>query len=268
MVSKCRLRRAFEQWCIAFAAQASWRDVSKELLGLLTDAFSGWIQSRINEKANKVWRDACRRDNASGIVRMMRLWEKLTDQGVLGEFGREEVESDKGLTPSERSWDTSDLFEDPKPQIEPGSDPAKSEQEVEEENEWLKKFDAILRESGKAVNPETEQQLTADLRLMRTLHEGKLWHRANDAWHTSLLPVGGLIRVRSTNQCLWVLKTYDSGALCWPAELMEVNMWRKASNVKELVWYTCFDLEDVEVLQVEVLSPQSLLLQDCRCGLQ
>ena len=107
---------------------------------------------------------------------------------------------------------------------------------MEEENEWLKKFDGILREGGKAFNPESEQVLTADLRLMRTLHARNLWHRANDAWHTLLLPVGGLIRVRSTSMCLWGLKTHESAALCWPAEQMEVNMWRKASNTKELIW--------------------------------
>ena len=96
MVSKCRLSHAFEQWCIAFAAQASWRAVPEELHRLLIDAFSGWIQSRVNEKANKVWRDACRRDNASGIVMTMRVWEKLTTQKVLGEFCRQEVQWEGG----------------------------------------------------------------------------------------------------------------------------------------------------------------------------
>ena len=96
MVSKCRLGHAFEQWCIAFTAQASWKNVPDEFRRLLIETFSGWIQSRVNEKGNKVWRDACRKDNASGIVRTMRLWEKLTTQKVLGEFGRQEVQWDAG----------------------------------------------------------------------------------------------------------------------------------------------------------------------------
>ena len=58
------------------------------------------------------------------------------------------------------------------------------------------------------------------------------------------------------------MKTNESAALCWQAEKMELHMWRKAKDIKELTWYTCFDLEDVEVLQVEVLSPQSLILQE------
>ena len=128
----------------------------------------------------------------------------------------------------------------------------------------MKEFDRILKDSGKSFNPESEQLLTAELRLLRTLNEQHLWHRANDAWLTSLLPKGGLIRVKSLpdSPCLWVLKTNEAAALCWPAEQTAVNMWRKAKSIKELTWYTCFDLDDVEVLTVKVLSPQSLLLQD------
>ena len=135
------------------------------------------------------------------------------------------------------------------------------------ENAWLKKFDRVLKDTGKAFNPESEQVLVAELRLLRLLHEGNMWHRANDAWHTSLLPVGALIYVQSIDAHLWVLKTNDCAAMCWPAEQVELHMWRKG-KVTELVWYTCFDLEDVQVLQFEVLSPQSLMLQDVfDCGL-
>ena len=127
------------------------------------------------------------------------------------------------------------LFKDPKPQIQCGSTAAESElDEVEEENKWLKKFDRILGVGGKSFTPDSEQVLTADLRLLRTLHERNFWHRANDAWQTSLLPVGGVIRVRSMSVCLWVMKTNESAALCWPAEQMELHMWRKAKDIKEL----------------------------------
>ena len=188
----------------------------------------------------------------------------ISTQDALGEFGRREISYDAGVAAtSERAFDVSALYEDPKPQIKCESIAAQRElDEVEEENKWLKKFDRILGEGGKSFTPESEQVLTADLRLLRTLHERNFWHRANDAWQTSLLPVGGLIRVRSMSVCLWVMKTNESAALCWQAEQMELHMWRKAKDIKELTWYTCFDLEDVEVLQVEILSPQSLILQE------
>jgi hypothetical protein len=42
-------------------------------------------------------------------------------------------------------------------------------------------------------------------------------------------------------------------------------MWRKDPNAKELTWYTCFDLDDVQVLTVRVESPKALFLQESSC---
>jgi hypothetical protein len=257
------------QWCIAYAAQARWETVPEELRRLIRDTFSGWIQSRVNEKANKVWRDLGNRANASGLVGKTALWEKLTDANVLGgEFDRDEVVDDgidaHGDQPS--SVDMTELCADPKKRVKMcDGDKPDLEAELEsvvKENEWLSRFDKITNDSGKFLNPESEQKLVAELRLFRLLNKKKWWHKVNDAWLTSLLPDGGLIWVKSLNRHLWVLKTNECAALCWPAEQQEPNMWRKAKGVKKLTWYTCFDLDDVEVLSVQVESPKSLFLQE------
>ena len=228
IVSRCRLGHAFEQVCIAFAATSQFKDVVEQLESLLKDTFSGWVQTRVNEKANKVWRDTQLKESWTGLVATVRLWEKLSTADVLGEFGRREVETTSALTPnSEQSADLKALFKDPKPKLQCSVTAGPEEQAaVEKENEWLKQFEAILLDSGKSFNPESEQVLTAELRLLRTLNEGNLWHRANDAWLTSLLPIGALIRVKVQHgsPCLWVLKTNESAALCWPAERTAVNM--------------------------------------------
>ena len=39
--------------------------MSSHLRGLLERTFGGWVQTRVNEKGNKVLRDAQARDNAS-----------------------------------------------------------------------------------------------------------------------------------------------------------------------------------------------------------
>ena len=266
IVSRCRLGHAFEQICIAFAATSQFKEVPAQLESLLTDTFSGWTQTRVNEKANKVWRDSERRGSSNGEVATMRLWEKLTADNDVGEFEREEVKSSSAKPPnSERNFDMKALFVDPPQQVRCSVNADEKEQEeVEKENRWLQEFQGILKESGKSFNPESEQLLTAELRLLRTLNEGGLWHRANDAWLTSLLPAGGLIIVRSLGMRFWVLKTNEAAALLWPAEQTAVGMWRKAKFIKELTWYTCFDLDDVSVATIEILSPQSLFLQDCK----
>ena len=38
--------------------------------------------------------------------------------------------------------------------------------------------------------------------------------------------------------------------------------WAPATDNKELEWYTCFDLKDVRVLNLKVLSPLGLRMQD------
>lgn len=269
MVNNCRLGNAFMQWCIALAAQSQFKAVPGELRRLIRDTFSGWIQSRVNEKANKVWRDLGDRANASGMPSKAALWEKLTDENVLmGEFEREEI-TDDGLGDDGEvtlsSKEISDLFADAKRRVKVDGDKPDLDSEIQrvaKENEWLSKFDKITEDSGKSFNPETEQKLVHELRLLVHLREHKAWHNAKDAWFSALLPVGGLIFVKSSGMHLWVLKTSECGALCWPAEQVEANMWRKAKKVKELVWYHCFDLADVEVLSIRVESPKSLFLQE------
>ena len=91
---RCRLAQPFEQWCIAYAATASWKEVHPSLRELLAHTFSGWIQSRINEKANKVWRDAALRNNVSQKVALTSLWELLTSGGVIEEFERDDIQDD------------------------------------------------------------------------------------------------------------------------------------------------------------------------------
>ena len=66
----------------------------------------------------------------------------------------------------------------------------------------------------------------------------------------------------------FVLKTNESAALCWPLEQPEIGIWQKDKNAKQLEWYTCFDLDEVDVLTVRVLSPMNLLLEDCKLAVQ
>ena len=261
---RCRLAQPFEQWCIAYAATASWKEVHPSLRELLAHTFSGWIQSRINEKANKVWRDSVHRTNQSQKATLTTLWEKLSSSGVIEEFERDEITDDEEEATVENQIELDALYEQPANRVTCGVEASAEEQkEADKENKWLAQFDRISRDEGKAFNPETQQLLTAELRLLRLLHEKNLWHKANDAWLTSLLPVGSLIEVSTlARPMLWVLKTNECAALCWPGEQGDMLSWAPATDNKELEWYTCFDLKDVRVLNLKVLSPLGLRMQD------
>ena len=56
------------QTVIAFAAACEFRTASSQLKQFLLSIFRTWLQSRINEKANKVLRDSDRKKNASKVA--------------------------------------------------------------------------------------------------------------------------------------------------------------------------------------------------------
>lgn len=272
LTARCRLGQGFSLWCIALASQADWKCVLPPLQRLLTQTFSGWIQTRVNEKANKVWREACKRDTLSGMLGNLYLWERLSSAELLQrEFDREEIDINcnhsrgSQYVLKETKAFFRELSTDVRDFVNPCGDKPEDVEAADKENAWLKEFDGILRDTGTAFTPESEQVLTSELRLLRTLREKKLWCRANDAWVTALLPLGGLVHIKEWNRHVWILKTNEAAALCWPAEECARRMWRKARHVKELLWYTCFDLDEVEVLSVRVESPMALRLKDSNC---
>ena len=71
MVKRCRLQQAYHQWCIAFAATSQWTHVTPAFKVLLERTFSGWTQTRVNEKANKVLRDSQNRESSSKVNHIM-----------------------------------------------------------------------------------------------------------------------------------------------------------------------------------------------------
>ena len=79
----------------------------------------------------------------------------------------------------------------------------------------MKEIDAIEK-PGKRLTftPRSEQELFAELHLMRVTHEEKNALMANDAWRAAFLPVGGLVECQATKKC-W-LDPSDSPQFCGP----------------------------------------------------
>ena len=68
LVANSRLNAPFMWWCIAFAQSVDFVAAPDQLMELVTCTFEGFLQSYINEKANKVIRDTECRANASKVV--------------------------------------------------------------------------------------------------------------------------------------------------------------------------------------------------------
>ena len=127
---------------------------------------------------------------------------------------------------------------------------------IQEWNTFLEEARRIKDEKHfTGPTPESEQAFTAELVFMRLLAENNLWHQIGDAWVTGLLPKGHLVHFKKGDTHAFVLKTYVNVALCWPAERVAINMWRKARDCESLVWQTIFDLEEADVVPTEYLSP-------------
>ena len=72
LVKRCRLQQLFILWCIAYCASTDWKVVPEGLRMLLEAAFSGWLQSRVVEKGNKVLRDMEKRRSTSSVVNIRK----------------------------------------------------------------------------------------------------------------------------------------------------------------------------------------------------
>mgnify|MGYP006247953543 FL=1 len=121
-----------------------------------------------------------------------------------------------------------------------------------------------MKKHFEGPTPDSEQALTVELVFMRLLADNDLWHQVGDAWVTGMLPKGHLVRFKRDDIYAFVLKTYVNVALCWPAERVAINMWRKARDCKSLVWQTIFDFDEAEVVPTEYLSPIHLFKKDHR----
>jgi hypothetical protein len=53
LAESCKLNLLFVQWCIAYCASTGWMSVPPPMMELLVATFSGFLQSRIIENANK-----------------------------------------------------------------------------------------------------------------------------------------------------------------------------------------------------------------------
>ena len=190
----------------------------------------------------------------------------MVSGSIIEEFGHKEVETCSTTHAVAEAEILATLFEDVRdePHVVPSSPPSETVR-IQEWNAFLEEARRIKDEKHfTGPTPESEQAFTAELVFMRFLAENNLWHQIGDAWVTGLLPKGHLVHFKKGDTHAFVLKTYVNVALCWPAERVAINMWRKARDCKSLVWQTIFNFDEADVVPTEYLSPIHLFKKDHR----
>jgi hypothetical protein len=103
-------------------------------------------------------------------------------------------------------------------------------------------------------NAQSQKKSYADLHLLRQAHAADDWNMVDDAWKAHLLPQHHFIVNERTKEMLYVLQTFDTAALCWPAKVVGRDLtWN--TDVTSLRWTTCTSATQFKIQPVVPMSP-------------
>ena len=196
------------------------------------------------------------------MLRNVRKWDRLVSGCVIEEFRhREIVCTTEAPPPPAEELET--LFERPHKRRKVCEElPAEEKELLEKRNKFLESVEAIKDESRfKAFTPESEQKLVSELQFLRILNQGNLWHMADGAWVTALLPRRQLVHFKMPSLFVFVLKPYEYAAMCWPAQRVEGDVWQGSKKRREVTWHSLFSIDDVGVLPLQSVSPLHMCLK-------
>lgn len=258
------------QWCIVFGRLGEWKVVTPQLKHLAQALFAGFAQSKVNEDANKMYRDAEVRGNASKVIKMMRLWEIPTMQKLLSQYKRPEIDP-QSQAPAPPPAAMEKCFSMP-PSVRP-PERGMSEKQLERmalRNEWSQKLKAVLGpQQWLTFDAESQHHLFSELELLRRLHSAGEWHLAAEVWRSRLVPAGQFLVDEQGGQVWLVVKSFSHGFVCWPASQVFEGTWAPDTQVRQLVWKFCSDFDGpLKILPTQVCSPlRSWLAHSQPCGI-
>ena len=128
---------------------------------------------------------------------------------------------------------------------------------------WMKKIERIEKgDDFLTFNPKSEQELFAESQLMKTIHEKKQPHVADDAWRSGFMPEGALVLEKASGTYFFVVRAYWCAALLWVAEQKEFNMFNRDQTASSLEWRVVLDFAAWDVCTVTIISPLHCVLKD------
>jgi hypothetical protein len=130
-------------------------------------------------------------------------------------------------------------------------------------DKWMKAIEDIeVNNDFLTYTPRSEQELFAELHMMRAVYRFRTPWLAEDAWRSAFLVQGALLFEKSTRQHFFSVRAYRCAVLLWPAEQRELNLFVRAEAATCLQWSTCFDFDHWEVWETKVQSPLALMLEE------
>ena len=160
------------------------------------------------------------------------MWENLQASQLIEEFGRREPEALSHAPPPPKPKSGA-LFAEPATQCTVTEDGTPEEIAAQSQlQKWLADISNVATdESFVGYTPASEQELAAEVQLMRVLFTTSEWHEVDNVWQAGLLPEGQVVRRKSDALTTIVLRSYSVAALLWPAKQVAMRLWTADSEV-------------------------------------
>ena len=234
-----------------------WKEVSETAQNFLTNVFSGLLNTKLVEDANKFQREQEDRGNNSKSVPMTEAWQTVSKHEVLKAYKRPEAQaSTQYLVPAK--WNIEQVCRTNVRR----TDAKTPEQEAD--------FEFLRRVTGNqtwpAFTPETEQRLFCNHALLVHVRQlGNKWDLVEKAWISGLVQSGTLLKWQG--QAHFVLRAYEQGLLLWPMQDTGDSRLAFQKPLDKLVWGFLFDVESCKVATVTP-TPPMIGLRSQRAGVQ
>ncbi|CAE7572860.1 MKK5 [Symbiodinium sp. CCMP2592] len=241
----------------------SFVEVAADTLAFLRRLWSGLLNSKLVEDANKVQREAEQRNGTSKTIGRLEGWHGLTRKKLLEGYKRPEVGCG-AMSVVPTKFEADQWFQRPKRlRMADSLASASTASTVEEVSDQSLEEDVLkgvsLAKTWASHTPESEQDRLASFSLLtKVVKEGKDWTFVEQGWWASFAPEGHGLLFPGLPPC-YVVRSYKRAALVWPAKLEKVaeseEMLVLDPEAPSLCWLHLYN-DEVVVLDLVATSPQ------------
>ena len=245
--------------------QESFVEIPPATMEWVRRSWSGLLNSKLVEDANKVQREAEQRNGSSKTLGRLEGWHGLSRKKLLEQYQRQEVPSGRMATVPAK-FEADPWFLRPKRLRTDHSSSSTTAAPVDEETDITDQTveDDLLKGVSQArtwasPTPESEQDKLAGFSLLtKVVRQNMDWSFVEKGWWAALAPEGHSPLQFPTGQPLYVIRSYKRAALVWPGKLQTSPAGDIVSLELEdprVGWVHLFD-EAVDVLDLAATSPQ------------